>query len=81
MALLKMPSKAWRFLLVILLWVFPSSICCANIHGHSDCNGLRCSSLPVGIISLALGILKEKSENIFNASGGSLQRARRERLA
>jgi hypothetical protein len=39
-------------------------VCCAHIHGHSDCNGLRCPSLPAGIIPLALGILKEESETL-----------------
>ena len=51
-------------MLLTPLWILLSSVCYANVHGHSDCNGLRCPSLPVGIIPLALGILKEEPETL-----------------
>src|SRR5438445_13209437 len=59
-----MPGRARRFVLLTPLWIFLSSVCYANVHGHSDCNGLRCPSLPAGIMPLALGILKEEPETL-----------------
>ena len=59
-----MPGRARRFVLLTSLWIFLSSVCYANVHGHSDCHGLRCPSLPAGIISPVLSILKEEPETL-----------------
>ena len=63
-ALLKMPGRARRFVLLTPLWLFLSSVCYAKVHGHSDCYGLRCPSFLAGIIPLALGILKGEPETL-----------------